>query len=64
MRFMMIVKTTENQGIPPKSLMDAITKLAEEETRSGTMLSTGGLCPTSQGANVRLTDGKITVTDG
>ena len=30
MRFMMIVKHAEKQGPPPKQLMDAIAKLAEE----------------------------------
>ena len=42
MRFMMIVKHIENQGPPPKPLMDAIAKLAEEEVKAGTMLGTGG----------------------
>jgi hypothetical protein len=27
---MMIVKAPENQGLPPKSLMDAIAKLSED----------------------------------
>ena len=64
MRFMMIVKHAENQGPPPQQLMDAITKLAEEEARAGTMLGNGGLGPTAQGARVRLSGGKVTVTDG
>lgn len=64
MRFMMIVKHAENQGFPPKPLMDAITKLAEEETKAGIMVGSGGLVPTAQGARVRLSGGKITVTDG
>ncbi len=64
MRFMMIVKHAENQGPPPKSLMDAIAKLAEEETKSGKMLGTGGLGPTATGARVRLSGGQVTVTDG
>jgi hypothetical protein len=64
MRFMMIVKHAENQGPPPRQLMDAITKLAEEEARAGTMLGNGGLGPTAQGARVRLSGGKVTVTDG
>ena len=64
MRFMMIVKHAENQGQPPRQLMDAITKLAEEEARAGTMLGNGGLGPTAQGARVRLSGGKVTVTDG
>ncbi|HET6175955.1 MAG TPA: YciI family protein [Candidatus Sulfotelmatobacter sp.] len=64
MRFMMIVKHAENQGAPPKSLMDAIGKLAEQETKAGKMLGNGGLTATAQGARVRLSGGKVTVTDG
>lgn len=64
MRFMMIVKHAENQGPPPKSLIDAITKLGEEETKAGTMLGTGGLAPTGQGARVRLSGGRVSVIDG
>ncbi|HEV2115112.1 MAG TPA: YciI family protein [Terriglobales bacterium] len=64
MRYMMIVKHAENQGPPPKSLMDAIGKLGEEATKAGTMVGTGGLKTTAQGARVRLAGGKVTVTDG
>jgi hypothetical protein len=64
MRFMMFVKHMENQGVPPKSLMDAMTKLIEKETKAGTLIDTGGFLPTSKGASVRLAGGKITVTDG
>ena len=64
MRFMMIVQHAENQGPPPKALMDAIAALAEEETRSGRMIGSGGLAPTAQGARVRIANGKVTVTDG
>ncbi len=64
MRFMMIVKHAENQGPPPKQLMDAIARLAEDEAKAGTMLGSGGLGPTALGARVRLSGGKVTVTDG
>ena len=64
MKFMMIVKHAENQGPPPKSLMEAIAKLGEEEAKSGTMLGNGGLTGTAQGARVRLSGGKVTVIDG
>jgi hypothetical protein len=64
MRFMMIVKHAERQGPPPKQLMDAIAKLAEEETKAGTMLGSGGLGPTALGARVRLSKGQLSVTDG
>lgn len=65
MRFMMIVKHSEKQsGPPPKALMDAIDQLGNEATKAGTMLGAGGLGPTAQGARVRLSGGKVTVTDG
>jgi hypothetical protein len=64
MRFMMIVKHAEKQGPPPKPLMDAIDKLAQEETKSGVMVGAGGLGPTGLGARVRLSGGKVIVTDG
>jgi hypothetical protein len=64
MRFMMFVKHGESEGVPPKSLMDAMTKLVEDETKAGRLIDTGGFLPTSKGASVRLRGGKITVTDG
>ncbi len=64
MRFMMIVKHAENQGPPPRELMEAIAKLAEEDAKTGTMLGSGGLGPTALGARVRLSGGKLNVVDG
>ena len=64
MRFMMIVKHAEKQGPPPQQLMDAIANLAEQAAKAGTMVGQGGLGPTAQGARVRLSSGKVTVTDG
>lgn len=64
MRFMMIVKHAEKQGPPPKELMDAIGKLSEEAVKSGTMLGNGGLGPTALGARIRLSGGRLIVTDG
>jgi hypothetical protein len=64
MRFMMIVKHPENQGLPPKELMEEIGKLGEKEMKSGVMIGNGGLKPTALGANVRLSGGRLTVTDG
>ena len=64
MRFMMIVKTAERSGPPPKEMMEAMDKLAEESIKSGEMIESGGLGPTAGGSRVRLAGGKITVTDG
>jgi hypothetical protein len=33
-KFMMIVKHAENQGMPPKELMDAIGKLSDEAVKA------------------------------
>ena len=64
MRFMMIVKSAERSGPPPKELMDAMGKLAEESIKSGEMIDSGGLGPSAAGTRVRLRNGKISVTDG
>ena len=64
MRYMMLVRHAEKQGPPPKDLMEAINQLAEEATKAGTMIGSGGLGPTAQGALVRLSGGKVSVIDG
>jgi hypothetical protein len=69
MRFMMIYKpadTTDMEaGVPPTQ--DEIAKMGkfiEEMAKSGVLLATDGLQPSSKGARVRLSGGKLTVTDG
>jgi hypothetical protein len=64
MRFMMLVKSAENSGPPPKALMDAIGKQAEEAIKAGRMLQSGGLAPTAMSSRVRLSQGKLTTIDG
>jgi hypothetical protein len=64
MRFMMLVKGADNMGLPPKALMDAIEKSTAEALKAGTMIQAGGLLPSAAGARVRLSGGKLAVTDG
>ena len=67
MRYLMIVKGDENfsaAGPPPKELMDAIDELIQEGVKSGKIVSMGGLQHSSKGASVRITRGKLAVTDG
>jgi hypothetical protein len=64
MRFMMMVKTAESNGAPPKELMDAMAKLTEDANKTGTMITSGGLAPMSMSTRVRLSRGQITTTDG
>jgi hypothetical protein len=59
-----MVKSAENAGPPPKALMGAIGTLGEEAMRAGVMVEAGGLLPSAMGARVKLSAGKLTVTDG
>lgn len=67
MRFMMIVHGPEDFGAagpPPRELMEAIGKLGEDAFKAGKMVSMGGLLPTSKGARVRQSGGKLVMIDG
>jgi hypothetical protein len=64
---MLITNATKDSeaGKPPDPrMMAGVAELIEELTKEGVLVSTGGLHPSSQGATVRLSGGKITVTDG
>jgi hypothetical protein len=63
MRFMFIVKSAHS-GPPTPELMAAMQKLADREIKAGRMLDNGGLMPVSTGAQVRVTNGKLSVVDG
>jgi hypothetical protein len=39
-------------------------KLIDEHMKAGKLLATEGCLPSAHGARVRLSDGKVTVTDG
>lgn len=64
MRFLSIYKTAET-GVPPSPEHIAeMTQLIEESMKAGTLLATEGCLPSALGARVRLSNGKLTVTDG
>src|SRR5688572_17440031 len=64
MRFITMVKSAEGEGPPPPELLEAIGKLGQETTQAGLMVDTGGLAPTAAAARIRLSRGRMTVTDG
>ncbi|HET9952654.1 MAG TPA: YciI family protein [Candidatus Eisenbacteria bacterium] len=64
MKFMTMVKSSENYGPPPQSLMEAIGQLGAEAATKGVMVEMGGLLPTAQGTRVRVAGGKLHVIDG
>jgi hypothetical protein len=63
MRFMFIVKSAHS-GPPTPKLVEAMHKLADREIKAGRMLDNGGLMPLATGAQVRVTDGQLSVLDG
>jgi len=66
MKYMMFIKHTENYRMEevPQALFDAMGKFVEESMKSGAILDTAGLQPTSKGKRIRLTKSKISVHDG
>jgi hypothetical protein len=65
MRFMSMIRIQENTGqVPSEQLMNDMGKLIEEMTRTGQLVSTAGLRPTSEGVRVRLRRGKLSMVDG
>jgi len=67
MRFMVMIKASSasEAGTPPsQELMAAMGRFAEEMTRSGAMLSSEGLLPSSTGTRIRYAAGKRTLIDG
>jgi hypothetical protein len=65
MRFISMIRIEENTGqVPSEQLMNDMGKLMEELTRSGQLVSTAGLRPTSEAVRVRLRRGTLSVVDG
>ena len=65
MRFLSLIRIQENTGqVPSEQLISDMGKLMDELTRSGQLISTAGLRPTSEGTRVRLRHGKLSSVDG
>jgi hypothetical protein len=60
-----MIRIDESTGqVPSEKLMSDMGKLIEELTRSGQLVSTAGLRPTSEGVRVRLRRGALSTVDG
>src|SRR5438067_12731469 len=66
MKYLTFIRHSESyrESGPPPALMEAMGKFVEKSMKNGTLVDTGGLLPSKDGARVRLSGGKITVTDG
>jgi hypothetical protein len=67
MRFMMLLRAdsrTEAGVLPTEQDLATMAKYNEELVKAGVLLAGEGLKPTSQGARVTFSGGKVKVTDG
>ena len=66
MKYLSFIRHPESyrQSPPPPALMEAMGRFVEKSLKDGTLVDTGGLLPSKEGARVRLNKGRITVTDG
>lgn len=66
MRYMMFIKHTEDYRTQevPASLFKAMDEFVGANLKSGVLVDTAGLQPTSAGTRIGLRGGKIKVTDG
>lgn len=66
MKYFTFIRSSEAERDtpPPPALMEAMGQFIERCSKDGTLVDTGGLRPSKDGARVRLAKGKITVTDG
>jgi hypothetical protein len=62
---MMLYKPGKESDAPPtQQEMADMGRLIEEMAKAGVLIATDGLQPSSQGARVRISGDKFTVTDG
>jgi hypothetical protein len=64
MRFLSIYKSVERNTPPSLEHVTRMGKLIEESMKAGVLLATEGCLPSALGARVRMSNGKVTVTDG
>lgn len=66
MKYLIFIRHAESyrQAGPPRALMEAMGQLVQKSMKDGTLVDTGGLLPSKEGARLRLAGGKLTVTDG
>jgi hypothetical protein len=64
MRFLSIYKAVEGNTPPTPEHVAKMGQLIEESIKSGELLATEGCLPSALGARVRLSNGKLTVSDG
>jgi hypothetical protein len=63
MKFMMMIKSSEDRKVLPKELAEAIGRISAGPS-TGVVLSSGALAGTAESARIRISADQLTVTDG
>ena len=66
MRFLAYIKSDPKMpfGPPPPELFEAIGAFGEEMVKAGVSVDSGGLAAIEASPHIRVSGGKLTVTDG
>jgi hypothetical protein len=66
MKYLSFIRHSEKfrETTPPPALMAAMGEFVQRSLRDGTLVETGGLLPSKDGLRVRLSGGKLTISDG
>lgn len=66
MKYLCFIRHPESyrDAPPPRGMMAAMEKFVSRSMKSGVLVDTGGLLPSSEGVRIRLSNGELTVTDG
>lgn len=66
MKYLAFIRHAESyrEAGPPPSLMDAMGRFVQKSLQDGSLVDTGGLLPSKEGFRVRLSKGRISMTDG
>jgi len=64
MRFLSIIRHEETGKVPSEKLMHDMGTLIDEMIREGSLISTAGLRPSSEGVRLRSRFGQLSRTDG
>jgi len=66
MKYLAFVRHPESirQSPPPPGFMEVMGQFVQRCRKDGSLVDTGGLLPSKDGARIRVSSGNLTVTDG
>jgi hypothetical protein len=66
MKYLSFIRHSESsrEADLPRALIEAMDEFVKKSMKDGTLVDTGGLLPSKEGFRLRLSRGKISMTDG